>query len=237
MLIGSIYGLKKFSDWSEPISTGVVYLGNYTKPQMLYKFRNKMTILQLGFVWIFTMISLAFNRLFDIWGDITAPILISVSAFITICCILSMIFRRYCNVFHGVCSLYFGYICLLPAYQFGYFQFSMSFWWLVMAIALKTIASIVILWLFIKNERKISKPSKKQTSSLSALGIALMVYPFMILARRYAQTNYINHDFGVSFVMFVFLFFALLPTGDVRYLVLDDSKILKEYAFVDGAER
>ena len=135
LVIGSVLILRhawKSRDETFQILSGVIYLGEYSKEEKIHKIRNSGTRAVLGIIWAFTIAT----GLFGIWSNVTAPLLISLSVCLTIGCAISMIKRKYCNISLGICSIYFGYLCLLAAFKLGYYHFDISYWWFVMAIIL-----------------------------------------------------------------------------------------------------
>jgi len=228
LLFGGFYGLWKFDTWSQPLTTRVIYLDGYSQMEMIYKIRNKMIILLLVFVWIFTFIS----GMFGIWKNITTPLLISITGCFTISCIYSIIKRRYCNAFLGSGIVYFGYLCLLATFKIGYWQFAISYWWFVGLIALNTAVSLLILWQFLKNGKKISTSNNKKMLSFSAIGLALMSYPIISAVGHFLRVSSVGNEVTVPIIMALLTLFAFSTTLGIRYLVLDDSRILSKMEFI-----
>ena len=228
LLFGGSFALWKFDEWVRPLTTGeIIVLKNYNREDMFNKIRNRMIIPSLVFIWIFTLAS----GTLGIWKHITAPLLIAISATFTICCIICMIKKCYCNICLGICMIYQGYLCLLAAYKIGCFQFAISFWWLLGAFTLNTIISLLALWRFVKKGKKIQKTSKNKAISFSALGIALVTYPIISAFGRFMKQNNVGNDVAVPIIMVCLLLFSLESPFGACYLVLDDSKMLRQFEF------
>jgi uncharacterized membrane protein (UPF0136 family) len=229
MIIGGVYSLWKFEQWMRPPTVNSIAIKNLSKRDVIYVTRNKMIMLFLIFIWIFTLIS----GMLGIWKQVTAPLLISVSILLTSCCVASILKKRHCNLFLGICMLYFGYLCLLATFKIGYYQFSISYWWLVGAVTFNTVISLIVVQNFVKKGKEMPKLSNKKVVPFSAFAVALVAYPIAIAISRFAKQSNVGNDVAVPVIMICLLLFALVTPFTARCLVLDDSKMFGQFMSKD----
>ena len=208
LLIGIFITISKFDKSSRPLTT---------KADMFYEIRNKSIIFILVFIWIFSVIT----GLCGIWKHVTAPLLISVSALLTTYCIISIFKKYHCNVCLGICSIYFGYLCLIATFKIGYWQFAISYWWVILALISNTLISLLILRNFLKTGKQIPK-SMGRKLSFSAIEFAPMGYLIARALINPLKANNTGNDIFVCIIMTFLSLFALVASSGVRYLVLDD---------------
>ena len=215
--IAGFIGLWKFNKWLRPLTTGELILDNGGKENVDYIIHKRGIILSLIFVWILTLVS----GMIGIWKYITAPLLISISALLTICCVISIVKNRHCTVSLGICSIYLGHLCLIAAFKIGYWQFAISYWWLIGAIVFNILISLLVVLRFIKKGKQIKKSHKKKIISFTALGIAVTTYPIVSALGRFMKQNNVGNDVAVPIVMICLSLFALATPFTAHYLVLD----------------
>jgi len=242
-IIGAFFVLKriwKSHDETVQLAAGVIYLGEYSKEEKIRKIRNSGTRDGLVVIWLFTIPT----GILGIWSNITAPLLISLSICLTIGCAISMIKRKYYNISSGICFIYFGYLCLLAAFKFGYWEFALSYWWFVIAIVLNTINYLLAFWSAIKSKKKVLEPNNEIIKSFKGKNVLILfisifpgITPFIGMAhRRYVEEHNIGNETAVPVMMSILILVAIFLRYGVNAFVMDDSEYLKHLTFVGGKE-
>jgi hypothetical protein len=130
--------------------------------------------------------------------------------------------KKYGNICLDICGQYFSVLCLLSAYKVAYWQFGISFWWLVTAYIILILIDMLILWRFLKSGKNI-----KKKKSVYPLAVALLVYPIVIVLGKYLKALNSN-DIAVAVMSMCLIVLATMMTISVRHLVLDDTTLLVE---------
>ena len=181
--------------------------------------RNNSICLYLGIIWILTLLGGLLGR----WNSVTAPLLVVISAILTIACIISMNNKKQCNIHLGICSQYLQILFLISAYKMLYWQFTIPAWHLFGGIVVFILLNLFVVWKFVKNNKE-----TKEVKSVNAWATGGVGFLIATIFTRYIRGfNLENPNVVASLIIAGSLIaFALLMSLGVRYLVLEDDRVL-----------
>lgn len=183
--------------------------------KLVYKKRNKGIVVILFAIWLITV----FAGMIGFWKNITTPLLGIVSSVLTVIGIITIVRKKNCNRYLGICSMYLSLLFLYAGYKVLFWKLKLPAYYFLVGIILLGIFSLLVLKRFVKKGKEIKAQKIAPAVALAS------IYPIMHFVMRRLDEN-LSDEIMILILAVLLIILAFMMAQGVRYFAIDDEKVL-----------